>query len=262
MQPSKILFIFTVSVFVSLTLMLLDSFGKLSWLRGGIETLAGPELKIVFLVSQKYNLWKQAIGNVIENNQGSKNIIKKLVVLEGGAAEAERLRQENESLRRILGAEKTFNIKLEPAEILSFSSKSLIVKKSLVTSGQAAVSSEMAILGIAGSSGKWNSNVKLLTDPKVKITVRILLADQNSVAGIAGGEFGGRIILEKVLTAAELVEGQPVFTEGSDGLPPDLLVGWISDEIKKEESAVYQKAYIQPAVNPVDLKTIFFISNE
>lgn len=257
------MFIFTVSVFVSLTLMLSDSFGKLSWLRGGIETLAGPELKTVFSVSQKYSLWRQAIGNIIGNNQESKNIIKKLVVLEGGAAEAERLRQENESLRKILGAEKISGLKLEPAGILSFNNQSLIVNKSQVTPGRAAVSPEMAILGIAANSGKWNSSVKLLTDPTVKISVKILpAAGQNPAAGVVGGEFGGRIILEKVLTSVELLTGQPVFTSGTDGFPPDLLVGWVNGEIAREESAVYQKAYVRPAVNPASLKTIFFIKDE
>ena len=49
-------------------------------------------------------------------------------------------------------------------------------------------------------------------------------------------------MLEKILTSVDLKDGQPVFTSGTtDGLPPDLLVGWIGDEIHKTESAVFQK---------------------
>ncbi|MBI2309345.1 rod shape-determining protein MreC [Candidatus Collierbacteria bacterium] len=262
MQLSKILFVFTVGLFVSLSLMLFDSFGKLSWLRGGIETLAGPELKTALLISGKYNSLRQAVRSALGKNQESKNILNKLAGLEENSLEIEKLRQENESLRKILGAEKISGLKLEPAEILSFSSQSLIVKKSLVIPGQAAVSPEMAILGIAGNSGKWNSSVKLLTDQSVKISVKILLPDQTPAVGEAIGEFGGRIVLEKVLTSVELQGGRPVFTSGTDGLPPDLLVGWVGDEIRKAESAVYQKAYIQPAVDFAGLNTIFFISNE
>ena len=262
MQLSKTLFVFTVGVFLSLGLMFFDSFGKLSWLRGGIETLAGPELKTIFLISGKYNSLTQVVRSALGKNQESKNILNKLAGLEGNSLETEKLRQENESLRKILGAEKNPKLKLEPAEILSFNNQFLIVNKSQIVPGQAAVSAEMAILGVAESSGKWNSSVKLLTDPTTKISVKILFPDQAPEIGEVVGEFGGRIILEKVLTSVELSAGSAVFTSGTDGIPPDLLVGWVGDEISKTESAVFQKAYIRPAVDPASLKTIFFINNE
>lgn len=262
MRLSKTLFVATVGVFLSLGLMLFDSFGKLSWLRGGTETLFGPELKTVFFISGKYNSLTQAVRSAFSKNQESKNILNKLAGFEGKALETEKLRRENEDLRKILGAEKISDLKLEPADILAFSSQSLIVNKSRAVPGQAAVSPEMAILGMAESSGKWNSSVKLLTDPSAKISVKILLPDKISAAGEVVGEFGGRIALEKVLTSVELSPGLAAFTSGIDGLPPNLLVGWVGDEIQKTESAVYQKAYIRPAANPASLKTIFFISNE
>ena len=262
MQLSKTLFVFTVGVFLSLGLMFFDSFGKLSWLRGGIETLAGPELKTIFLISGKYNSLTQVVRSALGKNQESKNILNKLAEFEGNALETEKLLQENENLRKILGAEKNPKLKLEPAEILSFNSQSLIVRKSLVIPGQAAVSPEMAILGVAGNSGKWNSGVKLLTDSTVKISVKILFPDQAPEIGEVVGEFGGRIVLEKILTSVELSAGLAVFTSGTDGLPPDLLVGWVGDEINKAESAVFQKADIRPAVDPASLKTIFFIKDE
>ena len=262
MQLSKTLFVFTVGVFLSLGLMFFDSFGKLSWLRGGIETLSGPELKAVFMISGKYNSLTQVIRSALGKNQESKSILNKLAEFEGNALETEKFRRENEDLRKILGAEKISGLQLEPAEVLSFNNQSLIVKKSQIVPGQAAVSAEMAILGVAGNSGKWNSSVKLLTDSTVKISVKILFSDQTPAIGEVIGEFGGRIALEKILTSVELSAGLPVFTSGTDGLPPDLLVGWVGDEISKLESAVFQKSYIRPAVNPSDLKTIFFIKNE
>ena len=242
--------------------MFFDSFGKLSWFRGGIETLSRPELKIILFISGKYNSLEYAVRNVLGKNQESKNILNKLVNLETDALEIERLRQENENLRRILGTEKISGLKLEPAEILSVSNQSLIVKKIRATPGQAVVNSGMAVLGIAGNSGKWNAAVKLLTDPSSKISVKVMLPDQSIAAGETIGEFGGRIALEKILTSVDLEAGQPVFTAGTDGLPPDLLVGWVGDEILKTESAVFQKAYIRPAVNLNGLGTVFFVSNE
>ena len=259
MQLSKTLFVFTVGVFLSLGLMFFDSFGKLSWLRGGIETLSGPELKTIFLISGKYNSLTQVVRSALGKSQESKSILNKLAEFEGNALEVEKFRRENENLRKILGAEKISGLQLEPAEVLSFNNQSLIVKKSQIVPGQAAVSAEMAILGVAGNSGKWNSSVKLLTDSTVKISVKILFSDQTSAIGEVIGEFGGRIALEKILTSVELSAGLPVFTSGTDGLSPDLLVGWVGDEISKLESAVFQKSYIRPAVNPSDLKTIFFI---
>ena len=100
MQLSKTLFVFTVGVFLSLGLMFFDSFGKLSWLRGGIETLSGPELKAVFMISGKYNSLTQVIRSALGKNQESKSILNKLAEFEGNALETEKLLQENENLRK------------------------------------------------------------------------------------------------------------------------------------------------------------------
>ena len=224
--------------------------------------MAGPELKAALLISGKYNSLKQIMWSVLGKNQDTKNILNKLAGLEENLLEVEKLRQENENLRKILGTEKISGLILEPAGVLSFNSQFLIVNKSSVIPGQAAVSSEMVIVGVSVNSGKWNSSVKLLTDPSIKISVRILLSDRTSAVGEIIGEFGGRIALEKVLTSVELNEGMPVFTSGTDELPADILIGWVGDEINRTESAVYQKAYIRPAVNPADLKTIFFIKKD
>lgn len=262
MQLSKILFVLTAGIFAGLSLMLFDSFGKLSWLRGEIETLSGPELRTVLLISGKYNSLGNAVRSVLGKNSQTKNLIDKLSGLEVDSLEMEKLRRENDDMRQILGAGKISGVKLDPAAVLAISNQSLIVSKNSAVPGQAAVDSRMALLGVAGNTGKWNSVVKLLADPSVKISVKIIISGQDFASGETVGEFGGRIVLEKILTSVDLKDGQPVFTSGTDGLPPDLLVGWIGDEIHKTESAVFQKAYINPAVRPSDLKTIFFVTNE
>jgi cell shape-determining protein MreC len=262
MKLSKIFFILTVGIFISLGLMLFDSFGKLFWLRGGIETLSGPELKTVFSISGKYDSLRNIARSTFGKNQEFNNILNKLAKLEGDELEMQKLRQENKNLRRILGVEKISGLKLDPAEILALSNQSLIVGKSQVPSGQPAVSSDFFLVGLAENSGKWNSSVKLLADPLVKVSVKIIFSDQTVAFGETAGEFGGRIVLEKILTSVDLEDGQAIFTSGTDGLPPDLLVGWVSGGVQKTESAVFQKAYIKPAVDPASLSTIFFILDE
>lgn len=262
MQLSKTLFVLTVGLFLSLGLMLFDSLGKLSWLRGGIETLSGPELKTVQFISGKYNFLENIVKNALGKSGESKNLIDRLSGLEVNLLETEKLRRENEDLRQVLGAGKISGLKLEPAAVLAFNNQSLIVAKNQAIAGQAIVDSRVALLGVSGNTGKWNSAVKLLTDPSSRISVKIILSGQDSALGETAGEFGGRIALEKILTSVDLKDGQPVFTNGTDGLPPDLLIGWVGDEIHKTESAVFQKAYIRPAAQFLDLKTIFFVTNE
>lgn len=262
MRLSKILFILTVGIFLSLGLMLFDSFGKLFWLRGGIETLSGPELKTVFLLSRKYNLLRNVIWNAIGTNQESENILNKLVKMEDISLEIVKLRQENEDLRKVLGVGKISGIKFDPAKILAFSNQSLIVVKNRAIPGQPVVSSESSLVGLAGDSGRWNSSVKLLSDPSVKVSVKVIFSDQSAAFGETVGEFGGRVALEKILTSVDLEVGQAVFTSGTDGLPPDLFVGWVDDGVKKTESAVFQKAYIKSAIDPANLNTVFFIFDE
>lgn len=242
--------------------MLFDSLGKLSWARGTVETLFGPELKSARFISGKYNLLENTAKSVLGKSGESKNLIDKLSGLEVNSLEVEKLRRENEDLRQILGAEKISGLKLEPATVLAFNNQSLTVGKSQVLVGRAVVNAQMALLGVSGNSGKWHSEVKLLTDPSIRISVKIILSGQEITSGDIAGEFGGRIALEKILTSIDLKDGQPVFTSGTDGLPPDLLVGWVSDEIYKTESAVFQKAYVRPAAQFAELKTIFFVINE
>lgn len=224
--------------------------------------MSGPELKTVQFISGKYNFLENIVKNALGKSGESKNLIDRLSSLEVNLLETEKLRRENEDLRQVLGAGKISGLKLEPAAVLAFNNQSLIVSKNQAVAGQAIVDSRVALLGVSGNTGKWNSAVKLLTDPSSRISVKIILSGQDSSSGETAGEFGGRIALEKILTSVDLKDGQPVFTSGTDGLPPDLLIGWVGDEIHKTESAVFQKAYIRPAAQFLDLKTIFFVTNE
>ena len=148
-----------------------------------------------------------------EKNSQTKNLIDKLSGLEVDSLEMEKLRRENDDMRQILGAGKISGVKLDPAAVLAISNQSLIVSKNSAVPGQAAVDSRMALLGVAGNTGKWNSVVKLLADPSVKISVKIIISGQDFALGETVGEFGGRIVLEKILTSVDLKDGQPVLPE-------------------------------------------------
>lgn len=260
MSKSNLIFKTLTGLLVSLLLMFLDSLGSLGWLRGAVEVSVRPQTIVVGRISSRINQWSNSTVFWLNGADRLNDLEKRLAVSEQKLID---LRNENEKqvqLEKVLGAEIFNRQNLIPANVLS-SGSALIIENQGFEVGETVISPAGVLIGTIESVGIWSVKVKRLSDAKSQLSVKILDADKRPIAaGIIMGEFGGYIKLEQVLTEVDLKPKQTAVSSGEDGaVPPGLLIGWVGNQIEREESAVYQSAQIEPAENFSSLKTVMII---
>jgi len=75
--------------------------------------------------------------------------------------------------------------------------------------------------------------------------------------GILTGH-SGSLLLDKVLQAEDIREGDLVTTSGEDDWLPDLLIGQI-EEVLAEPAEIYKKAQVSPLIDYRKLRTVFIV---
>ena len=117
------------------------------------------------------------------------------------------------------------------------------------------------------------STVQLATDPAFSVTAKSLSAlpkkdpkdltqDTGAVLGVVRG-MGDGLLLDNVVLSETLKKGDVIATFGNvdktgRGFLPDIVVGTIVS-VDKKPSALFQKATLQPLVDPTKLTTVFVV---
>lgn len=174
-------------------------------------------------------------------------------------AKLKKLETENTALRNQLGA-----LKIKPelivAEIIGqdalVSASKLLIDKGRndgVSSGNLVIIGDI-LIGEIVSLGDSTATVRLLSDSETKIPVET----KNKVGGILKGQFGNKIVLEKVVQGKKLNTGEVVFSSGEADMPKGLVLGKIR-KVEVNPSAIFQKAEIDPIFPYEKLETVFII---
>jgi rod shape-determining protein MreC len=115
--------------------------------------------------------------------------------------------------------------------------------------------------GLVGRVDAVTSNaarVQLITDPGSAVNVRLPEAKAD---GMLVGSVTGDINLEMVTQQAQLHPGEIILTSGLGGTyPSNLLVGQVAS-VRKMETALFQSAAVQPAVDFTELRAVLVVTN-
>lgn len=163
---------------------------------------------------------------------------------------------ENEDLRRQLGSSLPTSYRYIPAPVIGLSRFLEIAAGSQegVGDGMPVVVGDVFIGNIINVS-KNRSLVRLITDKDMKVTAKT----NRGTFGEVIGRVGQSILFDKVLQKDPLFLDDLVVTRGTDGLPPNLLIGKIS-HIKSDDAAVYKEAVIEALVDITQKQNILIIS--
>jgi rod shape-determining protein MreC len=102
------------------------------------------------------------------------------------------------------------------------------------------------------------ARVQLLTDPGSAVNVR--LPDSNA-DGMVTGSVTGDISLEMISQEAKLQPGEIILTSGLGGTyPTNILVGQVAS-VRKQETALFQSASIQPVVDFSNIRAVLVVTN-
>lgn len=167
------------------------------------------------------------------------------------------LEAENKALREQVGVPFAKGRKMVMAGVVGYSSTLMLDRGSLdgVSAGMV-VSYKDIFLGRVSKTYLKSSVATVSLDPSSKITA---ITAKTRARGIAQGQFGSSIFLEKVLLEESLQKDDLALTSGEDGNPKGLIIGKIV-EVKKEDTGLFQRAKLDPPLDFYKLDQVFVIT--
>jgi len=168
--------------------------------------------------------------------------------------------EENEQMRKLLGAPLSPKWKFLPAKVIGGGEKIRIdkgerdgVKKGMI------VVSENILVGKVVKTGERSSLLETPLTPKVSLPVVVKRAGGKGIQarGIIR-PVGGSLVLSEVLQSEDIQKGDLVVSGGDENWPADLLIGQITDVLPKS-AEVYQKARVRPLLEYDKLRIVFVV---
>lgn len=244
---------------ISLLLMFLDSKGWLVFFRNSSDKLLVPIEKSVFELGKALYKPIEMIKFYRSGAQRISNLERQVAELAVDASRTKLLEEENESMRKLLGAPLPKQWKFIPATLLSLSDiASIDVGASSGVNKGDAVVWEKNLIGAVSDVLQNTSNLMMLTNSSSKISV---YDPRTGANGMVVGRFGEQLILTQVIQEEELKEDDIVVTSGLYGLPRGLVVGKVARLIS-DENDVYKEAEVEQLVDFKNIKTVFIVKQD
>ncbi|MBN1764767.1 MAG: hypothetical protein JW860_05875 [Sedimentisphaerales bacterium] len=121
-----------------------------------------------------------------------------------------------------------------------------------------------AVVGRISDAGSWTSSLQLISDPGMAMKVAIEPAPQRRedwrVKGILKGKGLGQISVHLIPATVPVKTGDVVLARSDDeGLPMDMIIGYISSCRRTEKNPVEWQILVQPAVDLQNLREVVVI---
>jgi len=257
-RKNWILFFFL--LFLSGILFFLDKKKIIKKPKGFLEK---PILKAEEKIYGLKNLGEEKIKPIFRGKALEKELLRLQGELQRLAVEQNQLSsclEENERIRKLLGAPLPAKWKFLPAKVIGGGEKIRIDKgeKDGVKKGMIVVS-ENILVGRVVEIGEGNSLLETPLTSKVSLPVAIKRPVGKGIQarGILRPA-GGSLVLSEVLQSEDIQKGDLVVSSGDESWPADLLIGQISDVLPKS-AEVYQKARVKPLLEYDKLRIVFVI---
>jgi rod shape-determining protein MreC len=256
----KSLLFFGFLFFFSCFLLLVDYFGWFDNLRGLIETPFLVLEKPLYLINQSI---RQSVKSVTSGTN-SQQVIELQIQLRQLAVDQNQLStclEENERMRKLLGTPLPPNWQFKMSRVIGLNEtmKIDLGNQAGVKEGMMVIS-ENLYLGRIMTVGENYSLVQLPTNLNAKIPVVVKKPDASGIQarGLLVGQFGEKLLLDRVLQNEDIRQGDLVVTSGEEGYLPDLVIGQIK-EVMEKSAEVYQQAIVSPLVEYSSLRLVFVV---
>lgn len=200
-----------------------------------------------------------ALSKLQKENAELKDSVNKL---QAEVAQLLEAKKENEKLRADLKFVTGGDFSYESAQVVSYDPsniRGMITinkgKRSGLANGMAVIS-EGFLVGRISNTTEETANVQLITDPSSGIPVTL---QQSNTNGIAKGQIGYGISMEKIPQGESIKEGDTVITSGLGGeIPRGLILGVVT-RVTKQENSLFATADIKPKAQLSNLSRIIVI---
>ena len=245
--------------------------GPLHTVQLGAAEVLRPVRGLLDLATSPLVVVGERVESVV-NGDGKDELEEKARKYEEGAAEAARLRQENERLRKLLRGEQA-SFKYSPLARVVSPVGGQLTKRVVINSGtkdgvapeQPVVVGDNILIGRTTNRVTPNTaEVLVVTDQNFAAGVQILSADgsvkDSHGEGLLRTSWEGYLGVDYVDLNAKAEQGDFVATSGRAGerellFPPGLLVGTV-ESVSSRDIDQYKKIAVTPAVKADDLQEV------
>lgn len=251
-----------IGIGVSLVLVVADRAGWASSLRGGIETVLVPPVRLAGRGVSLIQAMRETTRLVTSSQRLIDDLTRQNTILSQYIEEMVNRQKEQEAIENLIEQvpEILTRFDVRPVRVVS-TGQSFLLSGNDLREGDVVVSSEGVFVGVVDRLGKWTARVRLVSDKASRLPVVVSARDGRGVEGEVVGSIGGVVTLTRVLTEEHLSEGMTITTSGfRDTLPSGFLVGWVGQQREKQEEAVYQSTGVKLAVAVDHLTTVFIVS--
>lgn len=253
---------FLATIFLCILILALALSGNLKFITSLLEKRTAQIQGITFSIFQKLPF--------VSEDLKIKNLRDESLDLLSKIADFEKLKKENQALSDQFQTSYPRSIQLLEAQIIGAPGFvpgvsppiSLILNKGSkdnLNVGQAVVIKNN-LVGIISNVSQNLSKVNLINNSSSSFTAKTENGAQGIVKGTGGGLTLGNVLLSENIKNSEIVLTKGDINFEGLGIPPDLVVGKIT-EIEKSASDLFQKAKIESFLDFVTLSTVFVYIN-
>jgi rod shape-determining protein MreC len=203
------------------------------------------------------------IGEIDRLRTENDDLRRALAGAEQRITELQEAAAENAELRQLLGLTQSLDMELLPVRVISRdpsnftwdigidagSDEGLQVGMPVVGSAEGAG----ALAGTVVATGSDTATVRFIVDTRSNV---VALDQRSRALGLVQGQLGGQLVMVQVDVTEELTEGDPVVTAGlelSEGAarspyPKGLLIGQIQ-AVQQDANALTQTGFVRPALD-------------
>lgn len=240
---------------LSFSLFFLDRWGLIRPVRAVVELASQPVKRIFWQTKSKALLKFQDWQKIKELEKIESEIFNLKEENLQLKVEKEKLLEENEAMRKLLGAPLPMDWNFQLAQVLGEEEGFLVIDQ-----GEAeGVKEGMVVVWEKALVGRVEAVTPHLAKVKTPYhSQTAILAKTSRASGVVKAQ-KSEIYLEKVLQGERLGIGEVVLTSGRDGsYPADLVIGEVIEVFSQEEQP-FKKARLRPAVGYQRLKIVFLI---
>ncbi len=238
MDRSAILF--AALVVVSLVLMTVDlrasGGGLAGTLREGTQTVFTPVQKAVSFVTRPVVGFFEGISDLVGLRDENRRLRQQVAQLEQELAATESLQRQVEELEAIMGIEPPESLDAVVARVLATGVSDFDAIRLIDKGRRHGITVDMPVVEEGGLVGRvvsvtdTSARIRLITDPTMRVAVRV---DRTGEAGVLTGRGGGLLSLEMLNTDALLIEGDLLVT--ADGrFPAGIPVARVAEAAEAE----------------------------
>ena len=215
------------------------------------------------------------IGEIDRLRIENDDLRRRLVAAEQRIAELQEAAIENGELRELLGLTESLEMDLVPVRIISRDPSNFTWEIGIDAGTNQGLEVGMPVVGSADGAGALagsivsvgadTATVRLIVDTRSNV---VALDQRTRALGLVQGQLGGQLVMVQVDVTDELAEGDPIVTAGLEladdaarsPYPKGLLIGDVQ-AVQQDTNALTQTGFVRPALDFDSLERLLVVTD-